>query len=127
MTTPKLRRPLPKSVKARSGGDAFILTPATNEKSLGIPEAGGQEFRATITLHWEEFRDVNQRTGTLWLEYQLGRATGELPGIQKVAPIHASGAEHQTFVIVTPGNVRIYYNGEAKAHVWVSYFAEYLG
>ena len=124
----KTSRPLlPKSVKALSGGDSFILTSITNEKELGIPGAAGQEFRVTLTLHWEEFRDVSQRTGTLWLEYQLGRSTKVLPGIQKVAPIHASGAEHQTFVIVTHGNVRLHYNGQAKAHVWVSYFAEYLG
>jgi hypothetical protein len=112
-------------IEVNTGSDAFILTSTDQEKQLGVPDHAGQEFRLTITIAWEEYRDPSQTAGTLWLEYLLGKTTPTLPGIEAVVPIVIPKSENKTFLVVTRGNVRIHYTGEAKAHVWLSHYAEY--
>ncbi len=108
-----------------TGSDAFILT-GNSEKKLDGLDPSGTELKLTITLHWEEYREPAQPVGSLWLEYLLGKTTQSLPGIEAVVPIVTQGPECETFVVATPGNVRIHYTGQANAHVWLSYFAERL-
>ncbi len=107
--------------------DAFILTASANEKKVDTPDLQGREFKLTITIHWEEYRQPSQPAGTLWLQYQLGKTTPALPGIESVVPIVLpTPPENITFVIVTRGNVLVHYTGQANAHVWLSFYAEYL-
>jgi hypothetical protein len=112
-------------IEVNTGSDAFILTSTDQEKQLEVPDHAGQEFRLTITIAWEEYRDPSQTAGTLWLEYLLGKTTPALPGIEAVVPIAIPRSENKTFLVVTRGNVRIHYTGEAKAHVWLSHYGEY--
>jgi hypothetical protein len=114
------------TVSVVTGSDAFILTSVDLEKKIDALDLGGQEFRLTITLHWEEYRQPAQAAGSLWLEYLLGETTPALPGIEAVVPILTPGPECKTFLVVTRGNVRIHYTGQANAHVWLSYYAEYI-
>ena len=95
------------TINVVTGSDAFILTSAMSEKIIqGLASFNGQEFRLTLTIHWEEFRQPTQTAGTLWLEYLLGKSTPALPGVEAVVPIVTPGPECTTFLIVTPGNVR---------------------
>lgn len=119
------KTPTAQSIEVSTGSDAFILTSTDLEKQVGVPDHGGQEFRLTVTIAWEEYRDPSQTTGSLWLEYLLGKTTSALPGIEAAVPIVIPKAENKTFLVVTRGKVRIHYTGEAKAHVWLSYYAEY--
>jgi hypothetical protein len=114
-----------RTINVVTGSDAFILTSAMSEKIIeGLASFNEQEFRLTLTIHWEEFRQPTQAAGTLWFDYLLGKSTPALPGVEAVVPIVTPGPECTTFLIVTPGNVRIDYNGQANAHVWLSYYAE---
>jgi hypothetical protein len=114
-------------VKVMTGSNAFILTSANADQPVETPNINGREFRLTLTVHWEEYRDPSQPAGSLWLEYQLGTTTPSLPGIEAVVPIVLAAPEDcKTFLIVTRGDVDIHYNGQAKAHVWLSYYAEYV-
>ena len=116
-----------RTVRVVTGSDAFILTSADDQKNIdALAHLGEQEFRLPITLHWEEYRQPTQPAGSLWLEYQLGTTTPELPGIEAVVPIVTPGPECKTFLIVTLGDVSVHYTGQANAHVWFSYYAEYL-
>jgi hypothetical protein len=114
------------TVNVVTGSDAFILTSAVDEKQINALAFGEQELRLTITIHWEEYRQPGQPAGTLWLEYLLGVTTPELPGVEAVVPVVTPGPEDKTFLVVTRGNVRVHYTGQAKAHVWLCYYAEYL-
>jgi hypothetical protein len=115
------------AVKVVVSSDAFILTSADDEKIIDpLVNPGGQEFRLTLTITWEEYRQPGQTAGSLWFEYLLGKTTPALPVIEAVVPIVTPGPECKTFLVVTLGNVRIHYTGQAKAHVWLSYYAEFL-
>ncbi len=116
------------TINVVTGSDAFILTSPVpqNEKIIEALAFGQQELRLTITIAWEEYRNPGQSAGSLWLEYLLGKTTTALPQVEAVVPIVTPGSENKTFLIVTQGNVRIHYTGQAKAHVWLSYYAEYL-
>jgi len=115
-----------RNVEVVTGSDAFILTTSNDEKKVNVKVTSGREFRLTITIAWEEYRQPNQSAGTLWLEYQLGKTTPSLPGIEAVVPIENQNPKNNYFLIVTPGLVSIHYTGQAKAHVWLSYYAEYV-
>jgi len=112
-------------VHAVTGSDAVILTQAVASKNYAIPNPGQQEFRLTLTIHWEEFRAAGQPSGTLWLAYNLAKNTGALPGIGVEVPVVTPGGGTQTFEVVTVGGVGLRYQGVANAHVWLSYFAEF--
>ena len=119
-------------IRVATGSDAFILTSTGNDKKLAIKDSGGKEFRLTLTITWEEYRDPTKAPGSLWLEYLLGTTTPSLPGIGAVVPIPVLVApkpenlEIKTFFIVTRGEILVHYNGQASAHVWLSYYAEYV-
>jgi len=112
-------------VNAVTGSDAVILTQSLPSKNYNIPNPSQQEFRLTLTIHWEEFRAAGQPAGTLWLAYNLAKNTSALPGIGVEVPVVTPGGATQTFEVVTVGNVGLRYNGVANAHVWLSYFAEF--
>jgi len=112
-------------VSALTGSDAVILTQAVPSKSYSIPNPNQQEFKLTLTIHWEEFRATGQASGTLWLAYNLAKNTGALPGIGVEIPVVTPGGSTQTFEVVTTGGVGLIYKGVANAHVWLSYFAEF--
>ena len=112
------------SIQVETGSDAFILTANNVTKPINISNSSGKEFRLTITIAWEEFRDPGQQAGSLWLEYLLGTTTPSLPGIEAVVPIENQGPKNNYFLIVTLGEVVIHYTGQANAHVWLSYYAE---
>jgi hypothetical protein len=112
------------NIHVETGSDAFILTSANDEKLVDIDNPNGQEFRLTITIAWEEYRQPGQPAGTLWLEYLLGKTTPSLAGIEAVVPIENVAPRNNYFLIATPGNVRVHYTGQANAHVWISYYAE---
>ena len=114
------------TLRVMTGSDAFILTSTSPEKQIDAPNLGGREFRLTITIAWEEYRDPGVSAGTLWLEYLLGKTTPSLPGIEAVVPIIIPRSENKTFVIVTRGDVVVHYTGQADAHVWLSFYAEYM-
>ncbi len=114
------------NIKVVTGSDAFILTSSNNDKKLNLPDTGGQEIRLTITIAWEEYRQPKQAAGTLWLEYLLGKTTPSLPGIAAVVPIENQNPKNNYFLIATPGGVSVHYTGKANAHVWLSYYAEYV-
>jgi hypothetical protein len=111
------------NIQVETGSDSFILT-ANSDKQMNISNSSGKEFRLTITIAWEEFRDPGQQAGSLWLGYVLGTTTPSLPIIEAVVPIENQGPKNNYFLIVTLGNVVITYTGQANAHVWLSYYAE---
>jgi hypothetical protein len=115
-----------KKVEVVTGSDAFILTSSNSQQNVDVKAPGGREFRLTITIAWEEYRQPSQTAGTLWLEYQLGKTTPALPGIEAAVPIENQGPKNNYFLIVTRGLVSVNYAGLARAHVWLSYYAEYL-
>ena len=47
-------------IQVVTGGDAFILTNPTIEKRVNIFNPSGKEFRLTITIAFEEFRQPSQ-------------------------------------------------------------------
>jgi hypothetical protein len=112
------------SIQVLTGSDAFILTSSNNEKKVDIKPPREQEFRLTITIGWEEYRNPKQPPGTLWLEYQLGKTTPALPAIEALVPIENKGPKNNYFLIATRGLVSVHYTGQAEAHVWLSYYAE---
>ena len=61
------------NIQVVTGSDAFILTNPTFDKRVNISNPSGKEFRLTITIAFEEFRQPSQQAGSLWLEYLLGR------------------------------------------------------
>jgi hypothetical protein len=90
-----------RTINVVTGSDAFILTSAMSEKIIeGLASFNEQEFRLTLTIHWEEFRQPTQAAGTLWFEYLLGKSTPALPGVEAVVPIVTPGPECTTFLIV---------------------------
>jgi hypothetical protein len=57
-----------RTVRVVTGSDAFILTNADDQKDIdALAHLGEQEFRLTITLDWEEYRQPTQPAGSLWL------------------------------------------------------------
>lgn len=112
-------------VQALTGSDAVILTQAASFKNYDIPNPSQQEFRLTLTVHWEEYRAVGQPSGTLWLAYKLGKTTSALPGIGVEVPVVTPGGSTLTFEVVTTGGVGLLYHGVGSAHIWLSYFAEF--
>ena len=114
------------NIQVETGSDAFILTSTDDEMLVDLSNPSGKEFRLTITIAWEEYRQVGQPAGTLWLEYQLGKTTASLPGIETIVPIENQSPKNNYFLIATGGNVRIHYTGQASAHVWHSYYAEFV-
>ncbi len=113
-----------RNIEVKVGSDAFILTSANDEQPVDVNDPNGREFRLTITIQWEEYRQPVQPAGTLWLEYLLGKTTASLPGIEAVVPIENQGPKANYFLIVTPGEVAVHYTGQGNAHVWLSYYAE---
>ena len=111
------------NIQVETGSDAFILT-ANSDKQINISNPSGKEFRLTITIAWEEFRDPGQQAGSLWLGYVLGTTTPSLPIIEAAVPIENQGPKNNYFLIVTRGDVVIHYTGQASMHVWLSYYAE---
>jgi hypothetical protein len=120
------------AIRVATGSDAFILTTADNHKRLAIENPDLKEFRLTLTITWEEFRDPAQAPGSLWLGYSLAKNTPALNGIGTSVPIPVRVApkpenlEIKTFLIVTLGEITVHYTGQAKAHIWLSFFAEYV-
>jgi hypothetical protein len=112
-------------VHAVTGSDAVILTQAVPSRNYDIANPGQQEFRLTLTIHWEEFRTAAQPSGSLWLAYNLAKNTGALPGIGVEIPVVTPGGGTQTFEVVTTGGVGLRYQGVANAHIWLSFFAEF--
>jgi hypothetical protein len=109
--------------KVTTGSDAFILTATDSDKNIPLRESDGREFRFTVTIHWEEYRDPAQRPGSLWLEADVGTAAPALPGVCAGSQIMPN--RPATLVRVTKGAIDVHYTGVAKAHVWLSYFAEF--
>jgi hypothetical protein len=118
---------IPQPIKALTGSDALILTKAAPSQKYSIPNPHAQEFRLTLTIHWEEYRAAGQPVGTLWLAYNLAKNTPSLPGIGIEVPVVTPGGSTQTFELVTTGEVGLRYQGEANAHIWLSYFVEFAG
>jgi hypothetical protein len=114
------------NIEVTTGSDAFILTSSNDEKLIIAADPDEREFRLTITIAWEEYRQPNQTAGTLWLEYQLGKTTPSLPGIEAVVPVENQSPRNNYFLIATRGLVSIHYTGQANAHVWLSYYAEHV-
>jgi hypothetical protein len=112
-------------IHAVTGSDAVILTQSNSSKKYGILNPNQQEFRLTLTIHWEEYRSAGQPSGSLWLAYNLAKNTNALPGIGVEVPVVTPGGSTQTFEVVTVGEVGVLYKGVANAHVWLSYFAEF--
>jgi len=112
------------NIQVVTGSDAFILTNLTFDKHINISHPSGKEFRLTITIAFEEFRQPSQPAGSLWLEYLLGTPTASLPRIGAVVPVENPGPKNNYFTIVTRGDVSIHYTGHANMHVWLSYYAE---
>jgi hypothetical protein len=46
--------------------------------------------------------------------------------VEAVVPIENQNPKNNYFLIATPGNVYIHYTGMASAHVWHSYYAEFV-
>ena len=112
-------------VHAVTGSDAVILTQAVFYKNYSIPNPNQQEFRLTLTIEWEEYRQPGQPSGTLWLGYSLAKNTSAMPGIGVEVPVVTPGGCPQTFQVVTVGSVKLLYKGVGNAHIWLSYFAEF--
>ena len=121
-------------IQVVTGSDAFILTnPSSRSRrvpkrpgieKLIIPANNGKEFRLTITIGFEEYRQPRQPAGNLWLGYLLGATTASLTAIAGGVPIENPHPKQNYFLIVTRGEVLIRYNGQASMHVWLSYYAE---
>jgi hypothetical protein len=111
-------------IQVVTGGDAFILTNPTIDKRVNIFNPSGKEFRLTLTVAFEEFRQPSQPAGSLWLGYSLGTATASLPSVGTGERIENPSPKVNYFLIVTRGNVNIHYTGQASMHVWLSYYAE---
>ena len=107
------------NIDVETGSDAFILTSANADHPVVINNQNGKEFRLTITIAWEEFKQPDQPAGSLWIEYLLGTTTASLPGIEAVVPIENINPKNNYFLIVTRGDVVIHYTGQANAHVWL--------
>ena len=114
------------NIQVVTGSDAFILTNLTFDKHINISHPSGKEFRLTITIAFQEYRQPSQQAGSLWLEYYLGTTTASLPGIAAAVPVENPGPKNNYFTIVTLGEVVIHYTGQASAHVWHSYYAEFV-
>jgi hypothetical protein len=112
------------NIQVVTGSDAFILTSSNTDWDVNISNPSGNEFRLTITIAFEEYRQPSQPAGSLWLEYSLGTTTTSLPSIVAAVPVENPGPKNNYFVIVTRGNVDIHYTGQASMHVWLSYYAE---
>ena len=112
------------NIQVVTGSDAFILTNPTFDKRVNISNPSGKEFRLTITIAFDEFRQPSQQAGSLWLEYLLGTTTASLPGIEAAVPVENPGPKNNYFLIVTRGEVEIHNTGQASMHVWLSYYAE---
>ena len=122
-------------IQVVTGSDAFILTNPSSrsrsrprrpgiEKRINIPNPSGKEFRLTITIGFEEYRQPRQPAGSLWLGYLLGATTASLPMIAGGVPVENPHPKQNYFLIVTRGEVLIHYTGQASMHVWLSYYAE---
>jgi hypothetical protein len=105
------------------GSDAFILTEIECDKAIEVNEPKKKEFRLTITIRWAEFRQPDQTSGSLWLFSRIGKQTPALPSI--TAPIQITPDQSVSLLIVSHGAVSVHYTGQAKAHVWLSYYAEF--
>jgi hypothetical protein len=63
-----------RTVRVVTGSDAFILTSGDDQKDIdALTHLGEQEFRLTITLHWEEYRQPTQPTGVCGSSISLAR------------------------------------------------------
>ena len=123
-------------IQVVTGSDAFILNDlprrsrsrvprgTLTDKLVNIPNPSGKEFRLTITIAFDEYRQPSQPAGSLWLEYLLGTTTASLPMIEAVVPVENPSPKNNYFTIVTQGGVVIEYHGQASMHVWLSYYAE---
>jgi len=122
-------------IQVVTGSDAFILNNLPRSRSrvprgtltdklVNIPNPSGKEFRLTITIAFQEYRQPSQQAGSLWLEYLLGTTTASLPMIEAVVPVENPSPKNNYFTIVTRGEVVIHYTGHANMHVWLSYYAE---
>ena len=124
------------NIQVVTGSDSFVLinpssrsrrrpkTPGS-EKQINIPNPSGKEFRLTITISFNEYRQPSQESGSLWLEYLIGATTASLPGpFEAVVPIENPDPKNNYFLLVTRGNVRIHYTGQGRMHVALSYYAE---
>ena len=69
------------NIQVVTGSDAFILTSSNTDQQVNISNPSGNEFRLTITIAFEEFRQPGQQAGTLWLQYLLGTTTGRCPAL----------------------------------------------
>jgi hypothetical protein len=87
--------------RVMTGSNAFILDNTNTDRKIQIPPTGNQEFKLTLTIKWEEFSTSVQNAGSLWLGYNVGMQTSELPSIGVVVPIETPGPECKTFVVVT--------------------------
>ena len=105
-----------------TGSDSFILTTSSTDKAIPVPNTSGKEYKLTITMNWQEYRQVNQPAGSLWFEFTIGKQTSALPSIGTTMQIQQTTT---SMTVVTLGAVDIHYTGQASAHVWVSWFAEY--
>jgi hypothetical protein len=106
-----------------TGSDSFILTTTATDKQISIPNPNGKEFKLSITIRWEEYRQVGQAAGNLWLYSTLGKQT---PALSSVGADYKIAALTTTpLTIVTLGATDVHYNGQGNAHVWVSWYAEF--
>ena len=88
------------NIQVVTGSDAFILTNPTFDKRVNISNPSGKEFRLTITIAFEEFRQPSQPAGSLWLEYLVGTTTASLPGIEAAVLVENPGPKNNYFLIV---------------------------
>ena len=79
------------NIQVVTGSDAFILTNPTFDKRVNISNPSGKEFRLTITIAFDEFRQPSQQAGSLWLNYLLGTTTASLPVIEAAVPVENPG------------------------------------
>jgi hypothetical protein len=110
-------------IKTATGSDSYILSATATDKAITIQNPNGKEFKLTITIRWEEYRQAGQPAGSLWFGSTLGKQTPALPSIRadfQIAPISTT-----PLTIVTLGGADVHYTGQANAHVWLSYFAEF--
>jgi hypothetical protein len=100
-------------IQVVTGSDAFILNNlprrsrsrvprgTLTDKLVNIPNPSGKEFRLTITIAFQEYRQPSQQAGSLWLEYHLGTTTASLPMIEAVVPVENPSPKNNYFTIVT--------------------------
>ena len=79
------------NIQVVTGSDAFILTNPTFDKLVNISNPTGKEFRLTITIAFEEYRQPSQPAGSLWLEYLVGTTTASLPGVEAAVLVENPG------------------------------------